>query len=202
MKKMKSILPAVAMAVVMAAAMLLAGCGSDSGAMTIGQYTPDEAQKDMYDLAVMGTNESAVLKYDAGTAVKNLTVGYEVYEKGKLKDDIDAFGLSAEENKAMNGFIGLWFGVSESRISTSGTSTSAVTFDTPWKKHIEDPAYSSGTVTSTGIDIKKGEKVYIYGHFEKKGDGDMTITNLDTVMNEDGALDQYDEAYIFYAIFK
>lgn len=202
MKRLRKICMTAAAVLVMAAALMLAGCGSQSGAMQISQFVPDEGQKDMYDLAVSGLDESIVMKFDAGTGVKDMAVGYEVYEKGKkVRDDVPQFGLTAEKDSPMKGYLGLWFMGGEGRISTSGAAVSSVTLDAPWKEYEDKDGYSWGS-SGGGGDIVKGEKTYIYGHYVMKDDSDMEIVDPVSVMSDKDMLKQYEKAYMFYVIFK
>ena len=193
-----------AMIAVMALAFVMCSCGSDNGGDACVQaHQPTDGEQKIVSLLTSAQADVALVDYTAIEEANCATIGYDLYEKGKLtkKNQECLTGGIGPDSKS--GMIGLSLGSEEgfAAIYTDDESTCSAGTDTPWKN---DKNYE-GEITSQlsePVAIELDKKIYFFGHLENRNSEEMEAVTPDDIMKDKSSLKGIDKAYVYYVKFK
>ena len=188
---------------VMALAFVMCSCGSDDSAPCVRAHQPTEDEQKIVSVLTTATADVALMDYVATEDTNCATIGYDIYEKGKLtgKDQDCMTGGIGPDSKS--GMIGLSLGREEgfTAIYTDDGSTCSAGADTPWKNDGDKYSGEISAQLSGAVDVELDKKIYIFCHLENRK-SEMDGVTPDDIQNDPSALKDIDKAYVYYVIFK
>ena len=185
---------------IMAIGLILCSCGSDTAESTIQSHSPYEDEQMIASLLKQSDADVALMDYSAPAGAKSITVGYDVFTRGKLTQKNQDQLTTGVVDESKTGMIGVSLGKKDSLISVAGDDGSAgsASGENPWKKN--SLKSSASAELSAPVNVEMKTKVYFFCHLENKGDEIEGITP-DAIQEDPGCLKDIEKAYVYYAIF-
>ena len=192
-----------ALIAVMTLAFVMCACGSEDSTPSVRAHEPTDDEQKIVSLLTTAQADVALIDYVATEDSNCATIGYDLYEKGKLtkkNQECLTGGIGPDTN---SGMIGLSLGRENgfAAIYTDDGATCAATTDTPWK---DDGDKYDGEVSAqlTGaVDVELDKKIYIFSHLANKK-SEIEGATPDDIQNDSSVLKSIDKAYVYYVIFK
>lgn len=201
---MKKIIGLIAVIALAAACMVLTACGGSSSSASLSQFTPEGDAARIVKLITGDENSLVLMEFKGAADYDDITVGYDIYAKGKLVDqDIEMGSVPLEQTG--DGLIGIW--CSHDRIRTAvstdeGDSVAAMEGDLPWLEDIEKEGVMTQNSIGNEMELVKGEKLYFYAFTASVADEMSELNSPAEMVKDPSSMKDLDKAYIFYATFK
>ena len=170
---------------------------------TVAPWTPQNEESKQLVKMLITNKTGSIISYKVDDSIKNVKLGCQYYEKGRLITDTEHGGSALmAEGKVSQGLISIVRDEKEFELSAScnGNSFSISDIEIPGYK-ARDNDYSFVVVELTEeVSFTEGEPVYLVAYYNNE-DGETHAYDPQSLLDDPELLKSNEKTWIIYAVF-